>query len=458
MPPRRLSLPAVLIALLVSAFTLGAKETAGGSPQETQGGDSVVASLLTCWPGPEVYELCGHEALRIRTYRPGAAGALEGALTDSVWNYGVFDFAQPNFIYRFVKGETDYMLAGYPFAYFLEEYRTAGRKVAEQKLNLTQPEARRLRALVQREGRPDKRTYRYNYVKDNCATRIADRIEQASDTTVIWPDSVKYGTFREEMRAYHKNYPWYQFGIDLALGNGIDRPETGKAEMFVPLEMMERASGARLADGRDLTAPAEVLYEGEGDRTLPATHWAVTPLFISWVLFILAAILCCLQVRRGLIYRIWYTLWFLILGLTGILVAFLVFVSTHEATAPNLLILWLNPLQLVMAAGIWWRKWRIPVLCTAYYNIIALTVLLIVWPVQGQSANAAFFPLMGSTLALAATYAIVNPGDSRTHGAAKRGKHLYEKTRKTDAGGNGRPGRTLAGSRRKTAAGGRNRG
>ena len=30
---------------------------------------------------------------------------------DSVWNFGIFDFREPNFVYRFVKGETDYMVA-----------------------------------------------------------------------------------------------------------------------------------------------------------------------------------------------------------------------------------------------------------------------------------------------------------------------------------------------------------
>lgn len=29
------------------------------------------------------------------------------------------------------------------------------------------------------------------------------------------------------MRRYHANYPWYQFGIDLALGSGIDQPVGG---------------------------------------------------------------------------------------------------------------------------------------------------------------------------------------------------------------------------------------
>ena len=166
--------------------------------------DSVVVSLITCWPGSEVYELCGHEALRVR-------GIMNGTPVDSVWNYGVFDFNEPHFVYRFVKGETDYMLAGYPFAWFLPEYVQSGRRVLEQDLNLTPEEATRLVKRLQNEGLPQNRTYRYNYVRDNCATRIIDRVDEVTSKNVIYPDSVKYGSFRKEMRAYHKNYPWYHF-------------------------------------------------------------------------------------------------------------------------------------------------------------------------------------------------------------------------------------------------------
>ena len=28
--------------------------------------DSIIVSLITCSPGSEIYELCGHEAVRVR--------------------------------------------------------------------------------------------------------------------------------------------------------------------------------------------------------------------------------------------------------------------------------------------------------------------------------------------------------------------------------------------------------
>jgi len=360
--------------------------------------DSIIVSLVTCAPGPEIYELCGHEAVRVR-------GVIDGERLDSVWNYGVFDFTEPNFVYRFVKGETDYRLAGYPFSWFMPEYVAAGRKVTEQDLNLSQEDARKMLHLLREESKPRNCRYRYNYVKDNCATRILWRLDSASSSRIVYPDEVRHGTFRKVMRAYHRAYPWYQFGIDLALGDGLDRPLRGREEMFVPIEMMLKAGGAQFEDGRRLVSATRVLNEGRGDVTLPPTPWYLTPMAAGCLVFVLSLSVCGWQVWRKRIVRAAYAVWFGICGMAGCVVSFLVFFSEHEATSPNLLLLWLNPLQLLMVAGVLSRRLRYGALAMAWYNLVAVGCLLIVWPFQTQSANPAVFPMMGTTLVLAAAYA-----------------------------------------------------
>lgn len=120
-------------------------------------------SLITCGPGKNIYELEGHTALRVR---------YKGS--DIAVNYGLFDFAAPNFVYRFVKGETDYMVGAAPYEYFLTQYRRDGRDVWEQPLNLSAESAFRLVSLLDENLQPENRVYRYNYVKDNCATTAID--------------------------------------------------------------------------------------------------------------------------------------------------------------------------------------------------------------------------------------------------------------------------------------------
>ena len=362
--------------------------------------DSIIVSLITCSPGSEIYELCGHEAVRVR-------GILHGQPVDSIWNYGVFDFTEPNFIYRFVKGETDYRLAGYPFYWFLPEYQEAGRTVTEQDLNLSQTEASRFLNILREEAKPENCKYRYNYVKDNCATRIVWRLDSAVDSRIIYPDDVRYGTFREEMRAYHHNYPWYQFGIDLALGGGLDRPVRGRDEMFVPMEMMEKAGAAHFADGRPLVKESRVILEKRGEPVLPPTPWYMTPMAFG-VAFLSHSLLACgWQLWKKKVLSVFYTIWFGICGIAGCVVFLLVFFSEHEATSPNLLLIWLNPLQLLMAVCVLGRKLRYGALALAWYNIIAVGSLLIVWPFQIQSASPAVFPMMGATVVLAIAYALV---------------------------------------------------
>lgn len=393
----------IFIVMALSWLSAGASRP-GDALAETlrdANSDSLTVSLITCYPGPEIYELYGHEAIRVR-----------GEGRDSVWNYGIFNFNEPNFVYRFVKGETDYLCAGYPFEWFLPEYITRGSKVVEQDLNMTQEEAHRLLSLLQTEALPQNRKYRYNYVKDNCATRIIDRIDDAYEVNVVYPEDVNYGTFRNEMRHYNSNYPWYQFGIDLALGSGIDYKLKGREEMFVPVEMMGKAASGRLDDGRTLVRDTRVLNEGMGDVTLPATPWYLSPLFCAIVALLIVGAICFHDLKKRRVSRWLFSLWFLLLGLAGTLSAFLVFISSHEATSPNTLIFWLNPFQLAFALCVWWRTLRPVAVAMAYYNIVAMICLLVVWPFLHQSGNPAFFPLMAATLILSATYAIIIHKDS----------------------------------------------
>lgn len=365
------------------------------------------ASLITCYPGPEIYELVGHEALRIRGIDN------RGEAVDSVWNYGVFDFNAPAFAYRFAKGETDYMVWSYPFDLFLPQYVQRGSKVVEQDLNFTPEQTMRLLEMLRVNALPANRTYRYNYVRDNCSTRVAAMLDSAvAPQRIIYPDSTTFKSFRDAMRHYHRNYPWYQFGIDLALGSGIDAPVTSREEQFSPLRLMELASEARFADSDSLLVKnTVVLNEGVPDATLPPTPWYYSPLFAAVLLLAISLCISIYEYVTKRVVRWWMALYFAILGITGCVIWFLVFMSSHDSTSPNMLFLWLSPLQLIPAIFIWWRSTRPIVLAMMIVNIIVMIVLACMWPFQAQSANPAVFPLWGATLLLSAVYAILYPYD-----------------------------------------------
>lgn len=406
-----------MLTALLPAFANTAADP-NSADAETEGAgkkkSALTASLITCAPGPEVYELFGHEAIRINGID------RNGVAVDSVWNYGVFDFASPNFIYRFVKGKTDYMLYGCPFSWFVGMYVERGSGVTQQELNFSQEEVEKLRRLLQINALPENRVYRYNYVRDNCATRVADMVDRAvAPRKIVWPDSVSYSSFRSAMRDMHRNYPWYQFGIDLALGGGIDLPVTSREELFSPILMERKAASARFADGDPLVKQTSIIYEGvnfatTGDMSniLPPTPWWLTPHCVAVLALLISMAAAGVVWQRGrrpqqldrkwisLSVKGWYTVFFTVLGLAGCIIWFLVFVSTHDSTSPNLLALWLNPIQLVIAVGVWWRRIRPAAIAMCAVNILMLATLCIWWPWQPQSANTAIFPLWLATALL----------------------------------------------------------
>lgn len=392
---------AVALCLAAVLFPVQAKAQTASLQADPIFSDTLTVSLITCFPGPEVYELCGHEAIRVR-----------GRGKDVIYNYGVFDFNEPNFVYRFVKGETDYYVQGYPFEWFLPEYIRRGSKVVEQDLNLTPAEADKVYELLHVNALPQNAKYRYNYVKDNCATRIVDILEKGVGQRFVLPDSVRYGTYRKEMREFHKNYPWYQFGIDLALGSGIDYDVTPREEMFTPVVMMRNFEHAELPDGRRIVADTRELNAGTDLAVLPPTPWYLTPMFLSCCILLLTIGICIYNATHVVISRWWYALYFAILGLAGCIIAFLVFFSEHEATSPNILIFWLNPLQLLVPAFIFTRRTRIVATIILWLDIVVSFLMLVIWPMQSQSANPAFFPMLGATLFLSVVYAIITTKSS----------------------------------------------
>lgn len=389
--PRVRGLLYLYIILFLTAFVNPCKAAEPLSPSQKK----LTASLITCWPGSEIYELCGHEAIRI-----------QGEGIDSVWNFGIFNFNEPNFVYRFVKGETDYNVAGYPFAYFLPEYIAGGRKVEEQILNLSQPQIQKLRQTLQKLSKPPYNKYRYNYIKNNCSTQIADVVEEASGGKILYQDSVVHATYRDAMRDYHRNYPWYQFGIDLALGSGLEEQLSPREELFIPVEYHRHAANAYLPDGRPLVKQNNVLNEGSPEAVLPPTPWFYTPVFFGIILLLITLSVVFYDRRRYKMSRWFYALFFGIEGLAGLLVAFLVFISVHAATSPNILIFWLNPLQLLVPIFIWTRRFRPVVTAMMWYNVIAVGLLIILVPfnLSGQFGQLAFLFLMASDFVLAFGY------------------------------------------------------
>ena len=367
--------------------------------------DSVSVALITCHPGDQVYELEGHTALRI--ILPDG--------TDMTVNWGLFDFNSPNFLYRFVKGETDYRMGAAPTQHFLTQYAREGRRVDQTPLNLTPRERDRLVSLIDSTFRIGSPVYRYNYVLDNCATRPLDYIAMAIGAPVQLTDTTALAhragnTFRSDMTAFHSNYPWYQFGIDLALGSLIDRPLAPGQHAFAPVSLAVMLQGSLRPAPDDpshlipLAGATTTLLPDNGGGPDGPTPWFLTPLAVCSLFAIITLAISLHDLRRRVISRWFDTIYFSIMGLAGLLLTFLIFISVHYATSPNWLFLWLNPLCFIGATLIWIKKCRKVVILYQIVNFAAIVALCVAAICGAQVLNIAFVPLLVADAARAAVY------------------------------------------------------
>ena len=134
--------------------------------------ESARFTLLTCTPGPDLYSLFGHSAIRYQD-------TIRGKMVDWVYNYGTFIFDE-DFYVKFARGKLDYVLSKQDFPFFQEEYIYSGRGIFEQELLFTSKEKQKLLDLLEENYLPQNRTYRYDFFYDNCSTRIRDIIIHAT--------------------------------------------------------------------------------------------------------------------------------------------------------------------------------------------------------------------------------------------------------------------------------------
>ena len=354
--------------------------------QELQEEDSVHVSLVTFYPGSEPHNIWGHSEIRVQ----------QGPV-DVYFNYGVFDFQAPAFMWRFMLGQTDYLCQPVPRAYAM--LGMENRRMVEQELNLPQDKAIMVRDFLWTNAQPENRTYRYKFLSDNCSTRPRDIIEMAAGEGLRYPAmSDSTVTYRDILAHYCRNYAWERFGIDLVLGWDVDTVLDQRATMFIPMLLMDAVAGATITTDstttrlvKATTVPIDKSTEG---NVRPPTPWYLSPMTVAVLVLALTLMVTWRDWRRHDVARWFDTILFSAGGLAGCLLFFLIFFSTHEATSPNINIAWLNPVLLLLAILPWFKKTRNAARWLHALNALVVALLMLAWPWQPQVGNFAFFPLM----------------------------------------------------------------
>jgi len=383
-----------LAMMLTVSAAWGLPET----PPQTRLSPEARMSLLTASPGEALYSAFGHSALWVSDPVMGI---------DEVYNWGTFDFNAPNFYLNFIRGRLWYMLTVVPLQAFLWEYDYQGRSMHEQVLNLNAAEKEKIYEYLQYNRRPENVHYLYDFFYDNCATRIRDLVE--TYLSIDWgpdPHPHEERSFRHMVRPYVAHLPWISFGIDLVMGLPSDIAATPWHYMFLPDEMLIAFDQARHADGRPLVTEQTELLPMVVEFGQP---FPLTPIVVFWVLFA-AGILSYFHSK---VFRIFRMAWFAGLGILGLVIFFLWFVSDHLATATNLNLLWALPTHLIVLFGAA-RTTGVSVfhrISRVYFWIVFVinAALLLLWPLNPQGLHPAFFPIIALAAFFSLTMLIKSP-------------------------------------------------
>lgn len=315
--------------------------------------DDLDILLVTFGLGQEVFERFGHNAIWVHDARAG---------TDSTYDWGNFSFQQPNFLRRFLTGDTSYWMEGKDANDMVELYRRYGRPITLQRLNLTSEQKRSLRDFLRWNELEAHKYYRYDYYLDNCSTRLRDALDRvlngalrAATDSVVTPLSYR----RESVRLTDGLRP-VQTGIDIALGRPADVPLTVWQSFFIPMRLRDAvrdltvpngAGGARvpLVANERTIAPYPGIPVVVERATAPRLAWRL--LVVGLVLAALVAGIRVMAVsRRGAVWGLALvtTTWSLLCGVVGVILVLAWTATRHIFWAWNENLFVVSPLSLAL--------------------------------------------------------------------------------------------------------------
>jgi hypothetical protein len=341
-------------------------------------------SVITCGPYQgELYSAFGHSAIRV--YDP-----VKGF--DIAYNYGVFDFNQPNFYLNFTRGYLYYKLGIYSYPDFRDYYISYNRYVHEQVLQLDSLQKQKVFGFLENNALPQNQTYRYDYFYNNCASKVRDVFAEVFKNEIKFDGSfIKTNyTIRDLTEIYLQQQPWGDLGIDICLGLPMDKKATPYDYMFLP-DYIESSFDHTTINGSPIVKQKIAVYESAPERIF--FHW-YHPWIAFGLLFLFTTFLSYRDWQRKKLSKWFDVTLFGVTGLLGLLLLILWVATDHKAAANNFNLLWAFPLHLVAAVGML-RKNQAKWLSSYFTFVSVLTALLIgFWAILPQQMNPFLLPVV----------------------------------------------------------------
>jgi len=349
--------------------------------------DQSEISVITAGPGDVLYEAFGHSAIRVKDPTLNL---------DIIFNYGLFDFNQPNFYVNFVKGRLLYRLGKQSFRRFITSYDYQQRWVKDQVLDLSLVDRIKIFEYLNENSLPANAEYLYDPYFNNCATKLRDITKEILGNKIQFPSSFSDENFslRQLMNQELPWNTWGSFGINLALGNTLDKELIADNYMYLPDYVHKGFQKATITENK-ITTPL-VLEERQLLRYTEKQikiQW-YNPFFVFSLLLLITIVVTFRDQKRNIRSK-WldFTLFF-VTGVLGIIICFLWFFTDHYTAPNNFNLLWAFVLNFFVAFIL--LKSRIPSWISKYllFYLFLLFGAIVTSFIGLQQFSNAVFPIM----------------------------------------------------------------
>ena len=245
-----------------------------------------------------------------------------------VYNWGTFSFDEPNFYLKFLRGNLLYYVSADNFSDFSYEYVYEHRSIYEQVLNGDSALKQKILDAVNHNMQGSNRFYKYDFLLDNCTTRVKNIVFENSGASVNTEIIPKETTSRDLIHYYLERggKPWTELGIDILLGSRVDREISNDEAMFLPEFFMKGLDHAEKSDTR-LVGGTKLLLAGS--EPAPSSGKFLPLIFLTVVCLAIFIISTLKQRWAVATIKTIDALLLYVTGLIGIIIMFMWFGTDH---------------------------------------------------------------------------------------------------------------------------------
>lgn len=242
----------------------------GARPRVARADDAPNASrqveLLVFGPGDDVFGRYGHAGIRV--LGPGDA--------DRIFNFGITDWTKPNYVLDFLTGRVRFWGNVKPWERVRKSYVKWDRTILRYPLDLSPAQVDGMVSRMEHDVLPENREYVYDTFRDNCATRLRDYIDAATEGAVRRSLAAEPlgNSYREDVRVAFAAFPGLLLLTEIIPGLPLDAPRSTWERMYRPAVLGDALTRVRLMrDGveRPLTGAPRVDRQRQGQE--PLSGW-----------------------------------------------------------------------------------------------------------------------------------------------------------------------------------------